>query len=106
MKVIWSLIAQDQLRQAADYIENSFGKKARMEFLDDINHSVPLLSSFPFLGKEEPLLEGAPVAFRSLVIGRLNKFVYYINNSVIEVVALWDTRREPKKQTETLERTE
>lgn len=39
MKVIWSLIAQDQLRQAADYIENS----------------------------------------------------------VIEIVALWDTRREPKK---------
>lgn len=97
MKVIWSLNAQDQLRQSADYIQNKFGQKARMDFLDDVFHVVPLISSFPNLGKEEPLLEGAPVVYRSLVIGWLNKIIYHINGNTIEIVALWDTRREPKK---------
>ena len=88
MRVIWSLNAQDQLRQSADYIENRFGQKARMKFLDDIYHVVPLISNFPCLGKEEPLLEGASVVYRSLVIGRLNKIVYYINGNIIEIVAV------------------
>ena len=103
MRVVWSLEAHDQLRQAANFIENRFGKSSRTKFLDNIYHVVPLLSKYPYLGKEEPLLEGASVVYRSLVIGRLNKIVYYINGNTIEIVALWDTRREPKKLTEELE---
>lgn len=103
MRVIWSLNAQDQLRQAADFIEKRFGKNSRTKFLDDIYHVVPLISRFPHLGKEEPLLEGASVVYRSLVIGRLNKIIYYINDNIIEIVAVWDTRREPKKLAEGLE---
>lgn len=102
MKVVWSLEAQDQLRQTADFIENRLGDKAKTIFLDNLYHVVSLLGTFPHFGKEEPLLEGAPVAYRSLVIGRLNKIVYYINNDVIEIVALRDIRREPKKLTEGL----
>ena len=103
MRVVWSLEAHDQLRHAANFIENRFGKSSRTKFLDDIYHVVPLLSQYPYLGKEETLLEGASVVYRSLVIGRLNKIVYYINGNTIEIVALWDTRREPKKLTEELE---
>ncbi len=70
--------------------------------MDDIYHVVPLISRFPHLGKEEPLLEGAPVVYRSIVIGRLNKIIYHINSNIIEIVTVWDTRREPKKLTEGL----
>lgn len=97
MIVVWSLEAQDQLRQTADFIENRFGNKTKTVFLDNLYHVVSLLESFPHLGKEEPLLKGAPVLYRSLMIGRLNKIIYYINNDVLEIVAMWDTRREPKK---------
>ena len=55
-----------------------------------------LLESAPYLGKEEPLLENTPILYRSLVVNEINKLVYYINNDFIEIVALWDTRREPK----------
>lgn len=50
MSVIWSLYAQDQLRQSADYIENRFGQKSRMKFLDDIYRIAPQIISFPYLG--------------------------------------------------------
>ena len=103
MKVVWSLEAHDQLRQTADFIESKFGDKAKIVFLDDLYHVVSLMEGFPHLGKEEPLLEGASVVYRSMIIGRLNKVVYYVNNDAIEVVALWDTRREPRKLTEGLE---
>lgn len=103
MRVVWSLEAHDQLRQAADFIENRFGKSSKTKFLDDPYHVVPLMSKHPYLGKEEPLLEGASVVYRSLVVGRLNKLVYHINGNIIEIVALWDTRREPKKLAEGME---
>ena len=36
--------------------------------------------------------------YRSIVVNRLNKIVYWINDDVIEIVDFWDTRREPVAQ--------
>ena len=57
-----------------------------------------LLVNNPQLGAIEPLLADLPVVYRSIVVNRLNKLVYWINEDTIEIVAFWDTRREPKEQ--------
>lgn len=41
-----------------------------------------------------------PSSYRSIVVHQHNKIVYRIVDRHIEVVAFWDTRREPKKQAE------
>ena len=48
----------------------------------------------------EPLLSNRPMAYRSVVINKLNKMIYYISNTddVIYIVDFWDTRREPNAQ--------
>ena len=51
----------------------------------------------------EPLLEGTPVLYRSIVVNRLNKLVYFIEEQTIEIVAVWDTRSEPKSQADELQ---
>ena len=98
MKVIWNNWSENLLRQTADYIQVEFGKEAKVKFLQDIYHTTTLLQANPNLGKVEPLLANAPVLYRSIVVSRLNKIIYWINEDTIEIVDFWDTRREPKKQ--------
>ena len=59
-----------------------------------------LLEWNPNLGPAEPYLADAPVLYRSIVVNRLNKIIYWINDDVIEIVDFWDTRREPTAQAE------
>ena len=96
MKVVWSLQAKENLQQTSYYIRKEFGKKSKQKFLDEVLHVAVLLESNPYLGQVEPLLGEVSVEYRSIVINHINKLVYYIHENTIEIVVLWDTRREPK----------
>ena len=100
MNISWSKQAAESLKDTTTYVRNEFGVKAKQKLLDEIRSLLINLSDNPCLGRVEPLLEEASVEYRCLVINRLNKIVYYINTETetIEIVALWDTRREPKAQ--------
>ena len=52
----------------------------------------------PGIGQKEPLLQGRKRDYRSIVISRQNKLVYYVAGDTLYIVALWDTRREPTTQ--------
>jgi len=52
----------------------------------------------PELGKIDPLIAHRKQLYRSIIVRRLNKIVYYIKDDTIRIVAMWDTRREPKAQ--------
>lgn len=100
MTISWSKQAAESLRDTTAYVHKEFGIKAKQKLLNEVLSLVKSLSDNPCIGKVEPLLEKSSVEYRSLVVNRLNKIVYYINieNQTIEIVALWDTRREPKAQ--------
>ena len=57
-----------------------------------------LLGQYPNMGKIESYLADLPRSYRSVVVSRLNKIVYYVDGNILYIVALWDTRREPQKQ--------
>ena len=96
MKIVWSVQAKKGLQQTSNYIRNEFGKRSKQKFLDEVLHVANMLENNPYLGQVEPLLDEAPVEYRSIVVNHINKLVYYIHESTIEIVVLWDTRREPK----------
>ena len=98
MKVIWAEDARLRARETATYICEMFGARARQKFLSELSRIDSLLTGQPNLGAAEPLLSDAPVLYRALVVGRRNKIVYHVHDDVVEVVDLWDTRREPKQQ--------
>jgi hypothetical protein len=50
------------------------------------------------LGKLDPLFAHRKRSYRSIIIRRLSKVVYYVKDDIIHIAAFWDTRREPKKQ--------
>ena len=79
---------------------NGIWSQKQAKFIKEVYRSERLIAKFPYLGIAEPILADAPVSYRSIVVNRLNKMVYWINEDVIEIVDFWDTRREPKKQAE------
>ena len=97
MKVRWNRQSKEQLRQTAHYIREEFGGKALDEFMQAVQHIKKLLADNPNLGSVVPFLADLPTQYRSIVVRRLSKIVYRIEDSLIKVIAFWDTRREPNK---------
>lgn len=100
MRVRWNDESKKRLRQTAQYIRKVFGDKAKEEFLQEVKHTNTLLGQNPHLGPLEAFLSDLPSMYRSIVVCHHNKIVYRLVDDHIEVVAFWDTRREPKKQAE------
>lgn len=98
MKVKWNEPARKALRKTASFILTQFGRRSNVAFLRKVYQTERLLQKNPNLGPAEPYLADAPVLYRSIVVNRLNKIVYWINDDVIEIVDFWDTRREPVAQ--------
>ena len=96
MKVTITQLAENNLNATADYIQDNFGHKVAMEFLQEFKRTIGLLENYPELGSIEPLLASNPSKYRSVVINRLNKMVYRILEDRIEISDIWDCRREPK----------
>ena len=98
MKAILTNAAKQQIRQTAKYVLKQFGKRRKDKFLQEVRHARFLIADNPNMGSIEPLLVKHTTTYRSLVVNKLNKIVYYIDNDIIYIVDFWDTRREPVSQ--------
>lgn len=80
--------------------ERLFGIRTARKFSRQLDAQIMLLTANPYIGKIEPLLEGRKTSFRSLVVHKHFKLIYYLNDSqqTLYIAALWDTRREPSVQ--------
>jgi plasmid stabilization system protein ParE len=96
MNVIWHAQAEEALIDAAVYIQNHFGKRFREKFVGSVRQTEHALRLNPYLGKLEPLLMNRVREYRSIVVGTLNKIIYYVDSDVIYIADFWDVRREPK----------
>jgi plasmid stabilization system protein ParE len=98
MKYIWDPKAQWERDQIADYIYEQFGERRSMKFLDDVDEAVDTMLRFPSIGTIDPLFADRSVTYRSVVVDKLSKMVYRIEDDVIYIAAMWDCRREPQVQ--------
>ena len=103
MRIIWSDRAFVRRQAIEDYILFSFGFAAQAEYVEAVEDWKKLVLSNPQIGKVEPLLEGMRKEYRSYVISKLTKCIYYVENDFIVVVDWWDTRRGIKTLTQGLQ---
>ena len=97
MELVWETDAYSLWEDTARYIEREFGYIAMVDYINETANIEQQLINNPYLGIEEPLLKGCSVAFRSIVLAKHNKVIYFVTDR-INVVDIWDTRREPKHQ--------
>lgn len=93
MTIHWHKRAAAQLHQVEGYVLRDFGERIRQEFMDDMEQAVLALADMPTMGIAHRKQE-----YRSIIVRRMNKVVYYVKGDTLHIVAFWDTRREPKNQ--------
>jgi hypothetical protein len=74
--------------------------------LKKLNSSIKSIEAIlienPLLGAVEPLLIGREQEYRHIVIKPLFKIIYRIEDDIIYMIDIWDSRRNPKNLTEGL----
>ena len=98
MNIHWHKRAVAALQQVEAYVLDKFGEQTRQEFMDEVDQAVKTKKKTPSMGKKDPLFAHRRQEYRSIVVRRLNKVVYYIKDDTIHIAAFWDTRREPQAQ--------
>ena len=103
MEIIWAEEAFRAWQDTIDYIVEEFGVRAAEKFYEKTEEWQDVLSSSPKAGKIEPLLNNRSRSYRSIVITKQAKLIYYIEDEAVFIVDFWDTRREPQQQADKLE---
>ena len=103
MSIIWSDRAFVRRQAIEDYILFSFGYMAHAKYVEAVEEWKKIVLANPYIGKEEPILAGMRKQYRSYVIAKLTKCIYYIEGDFIVFVDWWDTRRSTSNLTQGLQ---
>lgn len=66
--------------------------------MEDVEKTVLSLAELPTMGRIDSLFAHRKQTYRSIIIRKLSKIVYYVKDNILHIAAFWDTRREPKSQ--------
>ncbi len=93
MQINWSEQSRNDLREILSYVGNSFGQRKAKEVFAEIRHTAELLKEFPMLGKSFVKDEELQIEYRTLP-SKLNQLIYCIEGETINIIAVWQNRRD------------
>jgi len=97
MKILWTRFAESQLDEIYEYMYNK-NPYIAADIYNDILDESAMLANFPQIAAIEPLLSKYKEEYRSLVVRRNYKVIYYIDSEkTIYVVGVFDCRQNPKE---------
>jgi len=96
MKIEWSSLAEDQLKDIYSYYSLKASPKVARNIISKIIEKVDILLNNPFLGAKEELLSQYPQDFRFLVVDSY-KLIYWIEENSIIIASVFDCRQNPVK---------
>ena len=96
MRIEWNDNAERQKDCIADYIFERFGYDRMRQYLDEVEHTTKQICDYPNLGSIDPLFSERGNVYRSVIVDRLSKLVYYVKEDTIRIAAFWDCRQEPQ----------
>jgi len=98
VEIIWLSEASRSLDVIYDfYLSKS--ERAANKIIADIYYAVLRLSNYPFTAPIEPALNEFQDSYRSLVVRRLFKVIYRVDQEkqTVIIVTIWDCRRSPEQ---------
>jgi len=92
-KIVYKKRFQTKLFKLLDYLKQDWGENVANNFISRLQKRLQTLSKQPYIGVPSAVIK--PV--RSILITKHNRLFYRIKNDTIEVLNMYDTRRDPKK---------
>jgi toxin ParE1/3/4 len=96
MKAVFLQAAQADLRDLRRYLVTKFGAQVWLETRRKIQEAVAQIEAFPLKGHAPPELRDLGLTSYYQVICGMNRIVYQIDNDVIYLHLIVDTRRDLK----------
>ena len=88
-------------KNAEEHLDNIFNficsvnERAAIDTYNTILDEIDFLAKQPRMAAIELLLEEFPREYRSLVVMRKYRVVYFIEDEIVHISAVWDCRRNP-----------
>ncbi len=95
-EIVFYDIAKKQLIEIYDFIAQESPVNA-VKVYNGILDEIEILMTFPQIARIEDRLNGLRVEFRSLVVLRRYKVVYFTEEDIIYIFMIWDCRRNPEE---------
>jgi plasmid stabilization system protein ParE len=92
-KVILKKRFINKLQQTLFYIEDKWGKAVADQLLEKLDARIATLTLQPFVGISSEKIENA----KSFLLTKHNRVYYRVKGKQIEIVNLYDTRINPRK---------
>ena len=96
MGIIWLPLAEKALEAIFSFYEEKSIQVAQ-KIMNDILQATDQLSKHPEMAAIESMLQERQEIFRSLIVRQTYKVVYYIDETAIYIVDVWDCRQSSKK---------
>ena len=104
MRINWEDQSLNDLREILKYVDSLYGIKRAEAVFSEIRDTVNLLLAFPLMGKEFVKDPVTSASYHTLP-SKLHQIVYYIENETINIVAVWNNRRDIRRLKRRLRRT-
>jgi plasmid stabilization system protein ParE len=75
------------------YLEKEWGRKTAVAFENKLHKRILQLAEQPYIGKPSEVFPQV----RSVLVTKHNRMYYRVQGDCIEIINLYDTRRNPKK---------
>ncbi|HVX26163.1 MAG TPA: type II toxin-antitoxin system RelE/ParE family toxin [Parafilimonas sp.] len=92
-KIIYKKRFQTKLFQLLDYLKKEWGDNVANSFINRLQKRLNTLSQQPYIGASSIVIKSV----RSILITKHNRLYYRIKDDTIEVLNMYDTRSNPKK---------
>lgn len=97
MVVIWMPEALETLENIRLYLHKNDAPRAAAKLVQKLRKQSGHLANNPELGIKEPLLAEEPEGYRSLIVSKRYKLIYFIENETVYIDAIYDCRQHPYK---------
>ena len=86
--------AGERLFAVYKFILSEFGETYAVKFHEELMRKLQQIKSFPESGHLERVTTAGRRCYRSRIVGKYNKLIYYTSKDTLYVVSIWDMRME------------
>jgi len=95
MKILWLELAEEDIESIYQFYAKNKSIKAANKIYNDILDATDSLANFPQMAPIVSDLSDYEEEYRSLVVQKHYKIIYFIEHDSIYIAAVWDARQNP-----------